>query len=263
MRRYRMMIKGSKEELQWLNKQAQRGWLLSGVRGNWYEFQATTKRYRLFSEYVTPDVATEMAGRDPIFELLARAQLKDPAIQVIYTGSTQPEVQKARVNSTDAQMQLKLALALRGHLLNVMNIVLFSGLGLAIILIFTNLFPVSMTTPYLVVWLGCAYIPARAAARIHRQSNALRVQTQQYDGAWKPTMHVFLKNMSAELDLEKVAELGDWTLVGHDKKGFYWYDLHTLASTTEIKQTLQPVVGPDVDVTVMSWLGLAPIGFII
>ena len=42
MRRYRTMIKGSSKELTWLNKLAAKGWLLTQVHGNWYDFDDGT-----------------------------------------------------------------------------------------------------------------------------------------------------------------------------------------------------------------------------
>ncbi|WP_236684101.1 hypothetical protein [Lactiplantibacillus plantarum] len=71
-----------------------------------------------------------------------------------------------------------------------------------------------------------------------------------------------MKNMSTELDTEKVAGLVAWAYVGKDHHGMYWYDLKTLASAAEIKQSLQPIVGDSVSVSIVSWLGLAPIGFV-
>jgi hypothetical protein len=53
MWRYQMAVKGSEQELRWLNQQAQRGQLLRRIRGNWYQFQKTATRYQVFSEYVS------------------------------------------------------------------------------------------------------------------------------------------------------------------------------------------------------------------
>ncbi|MCG0791093.1 hypothetical protein IMAU10566_01417 [Lactiplantibacillus plantarum] len=122
MWRYQMAVKGSEQELRWLNQQAQRGQLLRRIRGNWYQFQKTTTRYQVFSEYVSGNVATEIDDQHTPFKLLARLQLTKPAVQVIYTGTAQTELQGARVDRQDAPLQLKIALAQRGHLLNVMNI---------------------------------------------------------------------------------------------------------------------------------------------
>lgn len=78
-------------------------------------------------------------------------------------------------------------------------------------------------------------------------------------------MHVFVSALTADLDTEKPAlkSLGRWALVGHSKKGQYWYDLQTLANATEIKQTLRPFVATDTNVNVLSWLGLAPLGWFV
>nr|WP_236039296.1 hypothetical protein [Lactiplantibacillus plantarum] len=105
----------------------------------------------------------------------------------------------------------------------------------------------------------------RTAHRLQNQISQLRRDTEQYDGAWMPTMHVFVSALTADLDTEKPAlkSLGRWTLVGHSKKGQYWYDLQTLANATEIKQTLRPFVATDTNVNVLSWLGLAPLGWFV
>ncbi|KZU70264.1 hypothetical protein QMG96_00645 [Lactiplantibacillus plantarum] len=80
-----------------------------------------------------------------------------------------------------------------------------------------------------------------------------------------PTMHVFVSALTADLDTEEPAlkSLGRWTLVGHSKKGQYWYDLQTLANAAEIKQTLRPFIATDTNVNVLSWLGLAPLGWFV
>ncbi|MCT4456399.1 hypothetical protein N7X57_00785 [Lactiplantibacillus paraplantarum] len=261
MWRYQMAVKGSEQELRWLNQQAQRGQLLRHIRGNWYQFQKTTMQYQVFSEYVSGAVATEIDDQHTPFKLLAQLQLTKPAVQVIYTGTAQAGLQGTRVDHQDAPLQLKIALAQRGHLLNVMNIRLVVGLILAVIVIGLNVSD-NVASWGMFVWLIFTFYPAWQASRIHKQANALRVITQQYDDAWRPTMHVFLKNMSAELDTEKVTSLGAWVYVGQDHHGMYWYDLKTLASAMEIKQSLQPIVGDSVSISIVSWLGLAPIGFI-
>jgi len=262
MWRYKVMIKGSEKELAWLNQLAQRGQLLQRIHGDWYQFKATSEKYRLFSEYVTNDVATEIQEQTSPFEVLTTLQLKDPEVQVIYTGSTQVVLQQARVDQRDAPLQLKIALAQRGHFLNIMNTILFVGLGLLIVLILTNNISENIGGLYVLLWLLIGGRPALQARRIHKESNELRMITQQYDDAWRPTMHVFLKNMVEDLDTEKVASLGAWSFVGKDHKGMSWYDVRTLASESEIKQTVQKVVGPDVTVTIVSWLGLAPLVYI-
>ncbi|AVK61736.1 hypothetical protein C5Z25_08070 [Lactobacillus sp. CBA3605] len=264
MRRYRTMIKGSATELTWLNKMAQKGWLLAGITGNWYQFTATKAHYRLFSEYVNTEVVTALTGKPAIFEILATVPLKAPKMQVIYTGSTQPEVQQARVDQQDAQIQLKIVLGMRAHQLNLMNIAIYAGLVIIIALLFimgVQRFD-SVFGPIILIELALIGFRALRAKKLQRVANQLRVRTQNYDGAWKPTMHIFLKKMPADLDVEKLASLGDWMLVGNDKKGTYWYDLHTLASEAEIRAALKPVLPAGVTVNVMSWLGLAPIGFI-
>ncbi|KLD56933.1 hypothetical protein WP50_37420 [Lactiplantibacillus plantarum] len=118
--------------------------------------------------------------------------------------------------------------------------------------LFTNLH--AMTKDYLMT-----------AHRLQNQISQLRRDTEQYDGAWMPTMHVFVSALTADLDTEEPAlkSLGRWTLVGHSKKGQYWYDLQTLANAAEIKQTLRPFVATDTNVNVLSWLGLAPLGWFV
>lgn len=39
MWRHRFLIKGSEQELAWLNAQANRRYLLTAIRGNWYQFK--------------------------------------------------------------------------------------------------------------------------------------------------------------------------------------------------------------------------------
>lgn len=52
MWRHRFLIKGSEQELAWLNAQAQRRYLLMAIHGNWYQFKKVPTIYRVFSEYV-------------------------------------------------------------------------------------------------------------------------------------------------------------------------------------------------------------------
>lgn len=262
MWRYQATIKGSTQELHWLNRQAQRGRLLQQVRGNWYQFKPTTAQYQVFSEYVTRTVVTTIAAQNTPFIILTTVQLAKPEIQVIYTATKRAPLQGMRVDRQDAPLQLKIALAQRGHLLNLMNIRLVVGLVFAVILIYLNVLGDDAASWCMLGWLIFTFYPAWQASRIHKQVNALRVITQQYDDAWRPTMHVFLKNMPTELDTEKVASLGYWQYVGQDHRGMYWYDLRTLTSATEIKETLQPIVGDSVTISIVSWLGLAPIGLI-
>ena len=262
MRRYKLTIKGSESELKWLNHLAKKGWLLKSVRGNWYQFTKTSKTYRLFSEYVTDDVATDLKQPQGPFQVLTTVHLTNPEIWVCYSGTTEPQLQATRVDAGDAELQLKIALAMRAHLLNRMNILFALGLLLVIGLIYFNVFTDDGMEWIVFFWLVISFTPAFMAGKVHRQSNALRVRTGDYRGAWRPTQHVFLNHMSHDLDLDKVKDIGEWTLVGHDQKGMYWYDVRSLASLAEIKKTLQPIVGDSVDISVMSYLGLAPIGYI-
>ncbi len=262
MWRFKLAIRGSESELKWLNHLAQRGWLLSGGRGYWYQLTKTTQTYRLFSEYVTPDVVADLQQRPGPFDLLAMVRLKKPDVAVVYSGTTEPKLMQTRVDAGDASLQLKIALAMRAHLLNWMNGFFVTGLIIMVGLIYFNRLGETAMDWAIFLWLVISFTPAVMASKVHRQSNILRVRTQEYTDAWKPTQHVFLKNMHSDLDLNKVKSIGEWQLVGHDKKGTYWYDVHTLASLAEIKQTLQPVVGDSVEISIMSFLGLAPIGYL-
>jgi len=67
--------------------------------------------------------------------------------------------------------------------------------------------------------------------------------------------------LPAELETEKIDSIGTWQLVGHDKKGFYWYDVRTLASESEIRAAVKTIVPVETTVTVVGTLGLAPIGY--
>ena len=262
MWRYHVTVKGSDDELKWLNQQAQRGQRLCRITGNWYQFQATKTPVQLFSEYVTSEVATDIEASQPPFELVTKLHLKQPDVQVIYTATTQASLDVTRVDRQNAPLQLKVALAQRGHLMNVMNLRVVLGLLLAMILIYFRLMNDTWGGWYGLIWILFSFYPAWQASRIHKQANALRVVTQQYDDAWRPTMHVFLKNMAAPLEIEKVASIGQWQYVGQDHRGMYWYDVRTLASASEIKQTLQPALSRSVTVSIVSWLGLAPIGYL-
>ncbi|RRK10889.1 DUF2812 domain-containing protein [Lactiplantibacillus garii] len=262
MRRYKLAIKGSEEELKWLNQLAQRGWLLTRVHGNWYQFSRTEQTYRLFSEYVTDDVVPDAHQPSGPFEILATCHLKNPDVRVLYTGTPQAQLGDARIDAGDATLQLKIALALRGHLLNIMNGLIILGVLTIVGLLYFNLVPEDAYDWIVFGWLVISFTPAVIAGKVHQRANALRVRTNDYEGAWMPTQHVFLKNMPSELDTDKVKSIGEWALVGHDKKGTYWYDVRSLASLAEIKQTLRPVVGNSVEISIVSYLGLAPIGYI-
>ncbi|MDV2575403.1 hypothetical protein RYX41_00245 [Lactiplantibacillus plantarum] len=67
--------------------------ITAAYQGNWYQFQKTATRYQVFSEYVSGNVATEIDDQHTPFKLLARLQLTKPAVQVIYTGTAQTELQ--------------------------------------------------------------------------------------------------------------------------------------------------------------------------
>jgi len=76
-------------------------------------------------------------------------------------------------------------------------------------------------------------------------------------------MHVYIEPLKDGINTDTLKSLGRWHLVGHSRKGGYWYDLQTLATESEIKQVLRPIVPTETKVNVISWLGLAPIGWII
>jgi len=263
MRRYRTMIKGSSKELTWLNKLAAKGWLLTQVHGNWYDFDRTTAHYRIFSEYVPNELVPTLAAHEQVFKVLAAAPLAVAAVQVVYTGSSAPKMQQPRVNRQDAPLQLKIAVAMRAHDLNVMNVFFFVGLVFIITAIFltNDGIPNAVGEVILDTWLLIVVILAIRAIRVHFDVSRLRRETQNYDGAWLPTKHVFLKKLPAELETEKIDSIGTWQLVGHDKKGFYWYDVRTLASESEVRAAVKTIVPAETTVTVVGTLGLAPIGY--
>lgn len=263
MRRYRTMIKGSASELTWLNKLAAKGWLLTRVHGNWYDFEQTAAHYRIFSEYVPNELAPTLAAHEQVFKILATVPLTVAEVQVVYTGSSESDMQQPRVDRQDAPLQLKIALALRTHDLNVMNVFFFVGLVFIISAIFltNDGIPDVVGEVILNSWLLIAVILAVRAIRVHFDVARLRRETQNYDGAWMPTKHVFLKHLAADLETEKIDSIGTWQLVGHDKKGFYWYDVRSLASDIEIRDAVKAIVPAETTVNVVGALGLAPIGY--
>jgi len=181
----------------------------------------------------------------------------------VYTGSTQPEVVAAQVSPGDPQMRLKVALGMRDKAMNTMNLIIYLGVGFLAVLVFTMNNPIQMDLigAYALIGLLVAFRFVLSAKNLQKQIAILRRDTQSYDGAWMPTMHVFIDPLTTDLDTEALKSLGRWQLVGHSRKGAYWYDLQTLASESEIKQVLHPVVPTDATVNVMSWLGMAPIGW--
>ncbi|MCG0573448.1 hypothetical protein IMAU80824_00291 [Lactiplantibacillus plantarum] len=270
MWRHRFLIKGSEQELAWLNAQAQRRYLLMAIHGNWYQFKKVPTIYRVFSEYVTQAIAADMSNSNSAFQVLAQVQVQQPDVQIVYTGSDQPALQQTTMAPTDPKVRLEVALQLRDQAMNTINLSLYAGVvvwGLFLILILhqgdTDLIGVWMLL--LLVGLLAVLGLYRTAHRLQNQISQLRRDTEQYDGAWMPTMHVFVSALTADLDTEEPAlkSLGRWTLVGHSKKGQYWYDLQTLANAAEIKQTLRPFIATDTNVNVLSWLGLAPLGWFV
>lgn len=261
MRRYRILVKGSPQELTWLNRLAQKGWLFTAVHGGWYEFKAVTATYRIFTEYVPVDVATETTPQS-VFQLLTTVTLNQPAVQVVYSASQHDPLKQADLTLlNDEDTQLKATLGLRSKLLSLADGWTIGSVILITILlaIFRGNGPAWLFKAIVGVWfVVCAWLVIQIL-RVHRPAKRLRARLQDYDGAWRPTMHVFLTNMSAPLDLDQVGSLGNWRLVGQSKKGAYWYDVQTNASQAEIKQVVQPVVGADVKVDVMSFLGLWPL----
>mgnify|MGYP004711601347 CR=1 FL=1 len=93
MWKHRFLIKGSQQEVEWLNRLAAKRYLLTRICGNWYQFKRVATAYRVFSEYVPQDVATAMVQEGTAFKVLATIQLQDPDVQVVYTGSDQPVLQ--------------------------------------------------------------------------------------------------------------------------------------------------------------------------
>ncbi|AYC72640.1 hypothetical protein Nizo1840_2749 [Lactiplantibacillus plantarum] len=270
MWRHRFLIKGSEQELAWLNAQAQRHYLLMTIHGNWYQFKKVPTIYRVFSEYVPQAIAADMSNGNSAFQVLAQVQVQQPDVQIVYTGSDQPALQHTTMAPTDPKVRLRVALQLRDQAMNTINLSLYAGVvvwGLFLILLLhqgdKDLIGVWMLL--LLVGLLAVLGLYRTAHRLQNQISQLRRDTEQYDGAWMPTMHVFVSALTADLDTEEPAlkSLGRWILVGHSKKGQYWYDLQTLASATEIKQTLRPFVATDTNVNVLSWLGLAPLGWFV
>lgn len=250
-----MTVKGSVAELQWLNDLATKGWLLQRVQGNWYTFERTTAHYRIFSEYVPTAIETDLMMGDKLFKLLATVPLAHQGIQVVYTGSTVAAMTRIQMVARNAALQLKLTVALRSKWLNLLNSWVLIGLiGLVGLLVSG----VQWADWYALLVSLIAILPVIKIGRLHKQVVTLRVQTQQYEDAWRPTMHVFLHHATA-LDLGQFDALGDWTLVGHSNQGDYWYDLRTLLNQREIQQALHQKLNDSVSVAVVSWLGLATI----
>ena len=76
MWRHRFLIKGSEQELAWLNAQAQRHYLLMTIHGNWYQFKKVPTIYRVFSEYVPQAIAADMSNSNSAFQVLAQVQVQ-------------------------------------------------------------------------------------------------------------------------------------------------------------------------------------------
>ena len=270
MWRHRFLIKGSEQELKWLNALATRHYLLTEIRGNWYHFKQVDTTYRVFSEYVAHPVAAMIGETKGAFKVLAQVTVTDSDVQIVYTGSDQPVPQTTTLTSGDPQVRLQVALHIRDQAMNTINLSLYAGVfvwGLLLVLICqqgaTDLMGLWML--FLLVGLWAVLRLYRTAHSLQAQIDQLRRDTQQYDGAWMPTMHVFITTLTTELDVEDPAlkSLGRWTLVGHSQQGLYWYDLQTLASESEIRTSLRPFVLTDAKVNVLSWLGLAPVGWFV
>ncbi|MCT0162305.1 hypothetical protein [Lactiplantibacillus pentosus] len=270
MWRHRFLIKGSEQELTWLNSLAARHHLLTGIHGNWYQFKKVEPTYRVFSEYVAQDVSTTVTDRNSAFQVLTTVPVKGANVDVIYTGSDQPSLQQTKLAPSDPQMRLKVALQLRDQAMNTINLSLYAGVivwGLFLVFLIQRQ-QLDLLGPWLLLLLvGLLAILGlyRISGRLQSQISQLRRETEQYDGAWMPTMHVFVSPLAAELDVEvpELKSLGRWTLVGHDKRGKYWYDVQTLASTAEIKQVIQSVTADQVHIDIFSWLRLAPVGWFV
>ena len=265
MWRYRFLIKGSVQELKWLNRLAQHGWLLSKIRGNWYHFKHVKTTFRLFSEYVPTELVAEITQANRLFQVLATVQVKKPDIQVVYTGSDRPEVLQAHVSPGDPQMRLKVALGMRDQAMNTINLLIYLGVGFFGVLIFTmqNGNQLLIAQIYMLFGMYVLFRFWLSAKNLQKQIVILRRDTRDYDGAWLPTMHVYIDPLQTDLDTDALKSLGRWRLVGHSRKGAYWYDLQTLASESEIKQVVKPLIPAEAKVAVISWLGLAPLGWII
>ncbi|WP_338209550.1 hypothetical protein [Lactiplantibacillus paraxiangfangensis] len=268
MWKHRFMIKGSKEELAWLNREAKRHYLLVGIWNSWYHFKRVTTTYQIFSEYVSTDFVPELAKANQQFKVLATYEVSNPDIQVVYTGTDQAVVTK--VLPGDPQMRLKVGLRMRDQAMNTVNVVLYSAvafLGIVMFLVL-NIDDANRGENAMTIWFFAAVIIGvvvfrlyRAAKQLQDQIVILRRDTENYDGAWMPTMHVFIDPLTTDLDTEALKSLGRWSLVNQTSKGAYWYDLQTLASASDIKASLKPYTTPTTHVSVVSWLGLAPLGW--
>ncbi|WP_318767376.1 hypothetical protein [Lactiplantibacillus carotarum] len=266
MWKHRFMIKGSAQELAWLNRLAARKYLLVGIWNSWYHFKRVDQPYRIFSEYVASDLVTEMTKSDHLFKVLATYHVTEPDIQVVYTGTADAAVQKSRVAPGDPEMRLQVGLHMRDQALNTVNVFIYSVVavwGLLLILALNRGGDVGLSVWGLTL-VGAGLVVLRlylAAKQLQKQIVILRRDTNSYDGAWMPTMHVFIDPLKADLDTAPLKDLGRWSLVGRGKHGTYWYDLQTLASESEIKASIKPYVAPTTQVNVISWLGLAPLGW--
>lgn len=262
MQRYRNVIKGSAAELNWLNAMVKKGWLLADVHGSRYDFTPTTTNYRLFTEYVPVDVETT-ATTNAVFTVLATATLKQPAIKVLYTGTTDPKLLAGIGTVTkDDPLQLKVALGLRNHLWNLVNV---WTLGWVVAFTVMLMVLVGIQAPGWafvvgpIIWLIGVVLGISQIVPIHRQVRQLRRQLQDYDDAWRPTWHIFLYKMPAAPDLTPIEDLGAWRLVGQDHHGTYWYDLQTMGNEATIREALQPLLPPHTEIRILSNLGLWPL----
>ncbi|RRK11408.1 hypothetical protein D1831_02430 [Lactiplantibacillus garii] len=261
MQKIRFFLKGSAAETAWLNRQAQRGYQLTGIKGMTYQFKAVPDARPVVAEYLRPATLTAMAD---VFHPLTTFTFNNGKMAVAYSS-----VQTAqRVVSDDNHYRLAVYRRAREVALNWMNgwVVGIWLLMCVEVMISTKLTATPLLTSLLLGSFGVGagmivaaiVICGTAAGRFHGQVCRLIRITGEDKGTWKPTFHVVFRHQQQVPDTEAWAELGNWRLAMQNQQGDYYFNLETNLSEREIRNTLLKMIKPK-DFDVLSWLGLYPL----
>jgi len=258
MQKYRFFLRDSEAEVAWLNHQADRGNQLVAAHGLSYQFKQVVDAPHLTAEYLPKSTMEAMA---PSFQPVASHIFHVDDLAVAYS----PVMSTQRIVNNDDIYRLAAYRHARDVALNWINgwvlsmwlfisavIVLSSQLQATPVL--TRLLLGSLAVSGGLMILG-ASVGILAASRCHREVCRLIRLTGDDKSAWKPTFHIWFKHQADIPDTERWAELGKWQLTMHNQRGDYYFDLQTLLSEQEIKQTLAKMLSQQ-DFVVMSWLGL-------
>ncbi|WP_047999060.1 hypothetical protein [Lactiplantibacillus herbarum] len=261
MYRHRFFLRGSIAEVAWLNQQAARGQQLVAIRGLTYQFKSVSTAPQLTAEYLPKTTLQTMA---PDFQPVASHIFHVDDLAVAYSQITENQ----RVVTNDEPYRLAVYRHARDVALNwlngwVLSVWLFIS---AVIVLSSQLQATPLLTRLLLIVLAVsagamvvgASVAVLAAVRCHREVCRLIRLTGDDRDAWKPTFHIWFKHQTSTPDTERLEALGTWQLTMHNQRGDYYFDLKTLLSEQEIKQTLAKLVAQQ-DFVVMSWLGLYPL----